>query len=241
MMREEFPCRYHLAFTILVSCVLVSGCGKNRQVALEAPPAVYQPSPTTETSIRVTDVVAPKLGEVRDAVTRIFKDSVTIDTSHNPNFFAGDFNGDSSQDIAVILKPVPEHLNKLNEEYPPWLIRDPLAGKETSSLHISENEVFLAVIHGFGTNDWRDPQATQTFVLKNVVGNQIEVSTGQQFLAANSGRKLPRPRGDLIAEVLRGSAGYLYYATSTYAWYDPKTYRPDTERTVVHMRRPVSK
>ena len=39
-----------------------------------------------------------------------------------------------------------------------------------SRLRIEKDEVLLAVIHGYGANDWRDPQATQTFVLKNVVG-----------------------------------------------------------------------
>ena len=51
---------------------------------------------------------APKLVEVQDAVKRVFKDAAVIDSNYNPNFLAGDFNGDTSQDIAVIIKPAPE-------------------------------------------------------------------------------------------------------------------------------------
>ena len=62
----------------------------------------------------------------------------------------------------------------------------------------------MAVIHGYGANDWRDPEATQTFVLKNVVGNDLKVHSGKEFVTANSGRKLPRPQGDLIGETVQG-------------------------------------
>ena len=43
---------------------------------------------------------------------RVFKDSALIDTSRKPAFIAGDFNGDLSQDIAIVLKPVPEKLSR---------------------------------------------------------------------------------------------------------------------------------
>jgi hypothetical protein len=228
-----------LAISLLLSCLLSNACSRRpANVAVEAPPAAYQPSPQ-ESTVRVASPAAPKIGEVRDAVNRVFKGAVVIDNSHEPSFIAGDFNGDASQDLAVVLKPDPARLNELNEEYPSWLLRDPLAPKTTpkSQLHVNADESLLAVIHGYGANDWRDPQATQTFVLKNVVGSRMEVSTGEQFQSVNSGRKLPQLRGDLIAEVVGGTSGYLYYATSTYAWYDPKTYQPEVERGMVHMKK----
>jgi hypothetical protein len=229
----------YVVCTIVTVLFFVNSCSRSKPVAaVEAPPALYQPSPQ-ESNIRVNPVVPPTPPEVRDAVNRVFKGAAVIDTSHEPSFFAGDFNGDASQDLAVVIKAAPpDGLSRLNEDYPAWLIRDPLAVKaQRTQLKIAENEVLLAIIHGFGPNDWRDPQATQTFVLKNVVGNGMAVSSGQQFVAANSGRKLPRPQGDLIAEAVGGTSGYLYYASSTYSWYDPKTYRPEVERGVVHMPR----
>ena len=136
------------------------------------------------------------------------------------------FNGDSSEDLVVILKPV--KLEDMNRQFAPWLVRDPRSNQSTRTRPaIGKDDVLLAVIHGFGTNDWRDPDATQTFVLKNVVGNEIKVETGKEFVEANSGRKLPRPHGDLIGETIDGTRGYLYFSTSNYSWYDPKTYKGD--------------
>jgi hypothetical protein len=66
-------------------------------------------------------------------------------------------------------------------------------------------------------------------VLKDVVGNDLKVQSGKEFVAANAGRKLPRPQGDLIGETVQGTQGYLYYAVSTYSWYDPKMFRGGQE------------
>lgn len=214
-MRTIIPC-----FVIaLIICACSSGT--KRQVAEQAPPA-YQPSPES-TPVRLTAPAAAKPSEVQEAVRRIFKDAAVVDTNYNPNFLAGDFNGDGSQDIAVILKPV--QLDQMNQELPPWLVREPRATRDSRlKLKIEKDETLLAVIHGYGANDWRDPDATQTFVLKNVVGNDLKVHTGQEFVSANTGRKLPRPAGDLIGETVQGAPGYLYYASATYSWYDPKTF-----------------
>ena len=92
----------------------------------------------------------------------------------------------------------------MNQEFPPWLVRDPRANKSRARTHckIEKDEVLLAVIHGYGTNDWRDPEATQTFVLKNVVGNDLKVHTGKEFVTANSGQKVTAPAGRLDRQKL---------------------------------------
>jgi hypothetical protein len=87
----------------------------------------------------------------------------------------------------------------------------------------------LAVIHGYGANDWRDPEATQTFVLKNVVGSDMRVENGVEFVKNLRGDKKPRPQGDLIGEKLKGTEGYIYYNAATYSWYDPKTYKGEPQ------------
>jgi hypothetical protein len=191
----------------------------------EAPPPVYQPTPES-TPVQLTVAAAPKLSEVQEAVKRVFKDAAVIDTNYNPSFVAGDFNGDASQDIAVVLKPV--KLDLMNQELPPWLVRAPRSAKSPRQpAKIAKDEVLLAVIHGFGPNHWRDPEATQTFVLKDVVGNNLKVHSPKDFAEANSGRKLPRAQGDLIGETLAGTPGYLYFAYATYSWYDPNTFTGD--------------
>ncbi|HXQ39279.1 MAG TPA: hypothetical protein VN843_35090 [Anaerolineales bacterium] len=214
-MRTIIPC-------LLVIALMVCACSSRpKQVAEQAPPA-YQPSPESN-PVRLAAPAAAKTSEVQEAVKRVFKDAAALDTNYNPNFLAGDFNGDGSQDLAVIVKPV--KLDLMNQELPPWLVREPRARRDPRAvIKIERDEPLLAVIHGYGTNDWRDPEATQTFVLKNVVGNDLKVHSGQEFVSANTGRKLPRPQGDLIGETVQGTAGYLYFAAATYSWYDPKTY-----------------
>ena len=219
-MRTMIPCLFVIAL-MLCACSSQS----KRQVA-EAPPPAYHPSPES-TPVRLTAAPTPKVSEVQEAVKRVFKDAVVIEPRYNPNFLAGDFNGDGSQDIAVVLKPA--RLDLMNQELPPWLVREPRAQRNHRvALRIEKEEVLLAVIHGYGTNDWRDPEATQTFVLKNVVGSDLKVHTVEEFAEANTGKKLPRPQGDLIGETVEGTPGYLYYAAATYSWYDPKTFKGET-------------
>jgi hypothetical protein len=163
---------------------------------------------------------------VGEAVKRVFKDAVVIDAERSPNFVAGDFNGDLSQDIAVVLKPDPQKLAELNEEFPAWILRDPLGSGDLKSprLRIAVDDVLFAIIHGYGANGWRDTQATQTFLLKNAAGSGIETRSLKEFLAANAGKKMPQIRGDVVSETIKEKRGYLYYAGATYAWYDPQTF-----------------
>lgn len=213
---------------ICLTCVFISACSSGKRAAVEQPPVPIATPASTPVKIEVAQ--APKLPEVHDAIKRVFKDAAVLHPDHQPNYLAGDFNGDASQDLAVVLKPAPEKISEMNQEYPPWLVRDPRSSVSSrQQLKIEKDELLLAVIHGYGDNDWRDPEATQTFVLKNVVGSDLHVQSVKDFVAANTGRKLPRPQGDLIGEKLNGTEGYLYYATSTYSWYDPKTFKDQTE------------
>ena len=210
-----------LRLVIVLIALIFCACNSSRP-AVEAPPVAYQPTPES-TPIQLTPVAAPKQSEVEQAVKRVFKDAAVIDTNYNPSFLSGDFNGDGSQDLAVILKPA--KLDQMNQELPPWLVRQPRSNKAARAhLPIEKDETFLAVIHGFGANNWRDPDATQTFVLKDVVGQNLKVHSLNEFVTANSGKKLPRPQGDLIGETVGGTPGYLYYSQATYSWYDPKTF-----------------
>ena len=217
----------------LWSCACSGANSQNPKV--EAPAPRSQPVAPSQPAAQVAKL-PPQNNEVREVVNRIFKDAVVIDTSSNPNFIAGDFNGDSSQDIAVVLKPVPGKLSRMNEEAPPWILRDPFLRPQPgkSRVSVADNETLLAIIHGYGANDWRDPQATQTYLLKNVVGSGMEGRPKNQFVSANQGKKIPRLKGDLIAEVLRGKPGYLYYDESAYSWYDPTTFKGEPERRLVH-------
>ena len=225
------------AALLLFICVFVAACSTGKRAAVEQPPTP-QATPKSAPPVKLDVAQAPKLSEVQDAVKRVFKNAAVVHPDYNPNFLSGDFNGDASHDLAVILKPAPDGLADMNQEYPPWLLRDPLrTGDARRQLRIEKDEVLLAVIHGYGANNWRDPEATQTFLLKNVAGNNLRVQSLKEFVTANTGRKLPRPQGDLIGETVNGTPGYLYYAVSNYSWYDPKTFRSQAEAGPFHKSR----
>jgi len=224
---------YSLGFVLITSSLFATSCSK-RNASLVEPAPAYQPTPQTA-QISLPKVVAAKLPEVEEAVKRVFKDGAVIDENTRPSFFTGDFNGDASQDIAVVLKVAPGKLAQMNEEYPAWLLRDPFE-KERAQLSVEDPDVLLAIIHGFGDNDWRDSQATQTYLLKNAVGNNIAVQTSEEFIRTRTSRRVPSVQGDLIAENLRGASGFLYYTTGNYLWYDPKTFKPISTAQMIHGR-----
>jgi len=231
--RKPYRCPSLPILLPVIVCLLITACSRSKPQQAEASPAYQPPPPPT---VQVPTVVAPKLSEVQDAIDRVFKGAAVLDSDSKPRFIAGDFNGDATQDIAVVIKPAPGKLESLNEEYPAWLLRDPFTSEDTksSSLRVAENESLLAIIHGFGPNDWRDPQATQTFLLKNAVGTDMALQAGKEFVKANDVKKLPPIKGDLIGQMLRGNRGYIYYSTATYRWFDPKNFAGEPRRGPFH-------
>ena len=222
----------------LFTLALASGCTGSNQPSAEQPLTASNPS-SQPSPVNATPTTAPTLPDVEQAVNRVFKNAAVIHPNYKNTFLTGDFNGDLSQDLAVVLKPVTEKLAEMNEEYPRWLLRDPRAPhNRRAPLRVEKNEPLLAVIHGHGANAWRDPEATQTFLLKNVAGADMRVHKGKEFIKTNTGRKLPRANGDLIGEKLKGSEGYLYFNAATYSWYDPKTFKSEADTTpgVFHGR-----
>jgi hypothetical protein len=219
---------------LIVICPFLLSCAADKR-RVEAPPA---PVTQADQPQQVLKLPPPDHSAVEKAVKRVFKDSALIETSREPTFVAGDFNGDLSEDIAVILKPAPEKLTDLIEEFPTWILRDLAGSSQTGSprLRVAANDVLLAVIHGYVANGWRDEQATQTFLLKNAVGSAMEAHQAKDVATPGQSKNLPPLRGDVIGEVLGGASGYLYYAGATYSWYDPKSYKGESQQGVFHMR-----
>jgi hypothetical protein len=216
-----------VAISAFVSCV-----SRDSTKSTEAPPPSVAASPSQQPS----QAPAARLVDVHESVKRVFKDAAVVDSTRNPSFLTGDFNGDGSADIAVIIKPAPGKLSQLNQEFPPWILRDLFMSAEPGMprLRVAATDLLLAVIHGYGQNGWRDPEATQTYLLKNAVGSNTKTFSKSDLAAANQGKNVPRIVGDSIGEVLRGRSGYLYYADATYSWYDPQSFKGEPERRVVH-------
>jgi len=225
---------------IIAAGILMTACSKENKTQAEA-----SPSPTTVQAKQqqLQKLPPPELDQVQAALKRVFKDSVVIDSGHQPAFLVGDFNGDLSQDLAVVVRPSAGKIADLNEQYPNWMLRDVSHTSEPGgpTLQVSDNEVLLAIIQGYGAQGWRDSQATQTYLLKDAVGSSLAVQPGKEYTAANAGKPMPRIHGDLLSEVRHGTSGFLYYTGPTYSWFDPKTFKAETETRVVHGRTPGMK
>jgi hypothetical protein len=170
----------------------------------------------------------------------VFRDAVVIHTKSSPYFMAGDFNGDLSQDIAVVVKPTAARLREINDELASWIRVDakirqrPRSYAERARLLgvvVNDGDILLAVIHGYGFNGWRDDQATQTYVIKNAVGAGMRTEALAKILRPETQDRMPRIRGDVISQSIDGRPGFLYYNGAKYAWYDPRNYKPDALRT----------
>ena len=171
-------------------------------VASEAPHQSARPTPTED--------------ELRAVIKKNYEDVVTIDDSRPTPFMTGDFNGDHSEDIAVVVKP--RKLADLNSEYVNWILEDPHHVQQAST-NVRKDDVLLAVIHGHQGEGWRHEFARQTYLLKNVVGTDLETMSIKQLRSPGESRLLPSLRGDVIHEKLKGSGGIIYWTGGKYAWH----------------------
>lgn len=230
------PTRLVIGLGVLVLVISLAACSTTEKPKIETAPALV--AQTEEVPV-ATKVPAPETTEVKEAVSRVFKDSVEIDSRRTPVFIDGDFNGDGARDLAVVIRPAPNKLAELNDEFPTWILKDPFSGDEPRipRLRVAADDTMLAVIHGYGSNGWRDSQATQTYLLKNAVGSGMAAYQPKDLVNANKGKKIPYLRGDVIGQVVDGTAGYLYFAEATYSWYDPRTFHPETKTGLAHLRK----
>jgi hypothetical protein len=173
---------------------------------------------------------APTPAETRAVVERIYQDAAVVDESHRTPFAVGDFNGDRSQDIAIVIKPVKAKLPQINDEYANWIIVDPRHAPPSNAqastknppapVRIHQNDLLLTVVHGYERAGWRNPAARQTYLLKNAVGDEIKMEPVMDTIhKKRDGGKLPDLRGDVIRATLAGEAGFLYWTGAKYVWH----------------------
>ena len=219
-----------------LSVTLAMACQKHQTVLVNQATRAETATPavTTNTAPATTEVAPPQsTSELQVVTARIYKEAVTVDGSRNDNFVVGDFNGDGSQDIAVVVKPGRGMLPELNSEYSNWIREDPLEigrlaaqAQEQHSIKkrkptiVTARDNLLAVIHGYNAAGWRDPKATQTYLLKNAVGEKLSTENSESLLSDTANRQqLPPLRGDVIRETLNGVPGLLYWNGARYTWH----------------------
>jgi len=189
-------------------------------------PLLAQSSPTPA---RGLSAEPPKPDEIKGAVARVFEKTALPAVSPNLTFVVGDFNGDGSEDLAVVVKPNEDALGEINNELANWILEDPrkvpipkpnmARSAPPKPVRAEKGEMLLAIIHGVGPKGWRNPEAKQTFLLKNGAGAGIATEPVRGLLNSKDKKKLPPLRGDAIGETIGGTSGLLYWTGARYAWY----------------------
>jgi hypothetical protein len=230
-----------LYLVAVIACLVLASCTKQAQTDVNNSPA---PSPKESNSTAASneqpkpqttrETTPPTLSEAQDALERIYRQALIPDKNNPNSFVAGDFNGDGSEDIAIIVTPARGRLAEINSEFANWIIVDPRkvalpdpkkvvqpAPAETGPVKIEQHDSLLAIIHGYGPDGWRNPQAKQTYLLKNAAGEEMRAVPLKDFPGAlkvmSNGAK---SRADIISEKLAGVAGFLYWTAGKYVWHE---------------------
>ena len=212
-------------FLILLTGFAIFPSCKRQSQKVEKPVQVKQQTPVGLQE--VVEPVYPKLppptnDELKGALDRVFQGAVIVDHQQKPGYIVGDFNGDGSEDLAIWIKPVPQHLSEINDELANWTVVDPsktvipdgklrvvhLPSTTPKPEKIEASELLLAMIHGLYDKGWRDPKARQAYVLHHVNGRTL------------STRHVDRLPGTMhSADVIFPQRnGFLYWAGGAYAW-----------------------
>ena len=226
--------------------VFMQGCADSKRLDAEGtardarpPAAAPEPSPASAATPAPTQAPPrPELSEaspadLRECVRRVYGNAVTVEEGRPDNYVTGDFNGDGSQDIAVFVRPARGMLREINDELANWTLEDPhavqvpgaekvsgLPGERLPRIRAAQGDLLLAVIHGHKGEGWRNPAATQTYLLRNAVGGDLK--TRRRIEALDMLRADGRPpalAGDVMSETLAQEQGFLYWNGAKYAWY----------------------
>jgi hypothetical protein len=230
------------SLVLLATAFLLPSCAKRSEEAKSVEPAprvvsATEPvervlalaSPTPTPTPASKPLAPPNPTEIQETVARVFERAATPDTSRDPNFATGDFNGDGSEDLAVAVKASESSLETINSELANWILEDPrnISVQRTGvaqmpshkPVRAGKGDILLAIIHGVGPQGWRNPEAKQTFLLKNAAGSNLLGQSVKNLRDKKDKQKLPPLRGDAISETVGGKSGLLFWTGAKYAWY----------------------
>jgi len=143
-----------LSVLFIFSFACLSGCAKQttesnanlRQPETEpvattvTPPS--QPSPGRQQSLdqdrsKEAPVAAPGADEIKEVVLRVYEKAAVPDVSLEPGYVLGDFNGDGSEDLAVVVKAGNGMLTQINNELANWTLEDPKQVREPNAAAVA--------------------------------------------------------------------------------------------------------
>jgi hypothetical protein len=230
-MRRTVPSMLRLSLLVAAALSLLAGCNSRAQIeARMEKPISPAPIPTAKSaSTPVPKLPPPTRAEVEAAFHRVFGGSLIASTSSRQFFIVGDFNGDESEDLALIARPAPGKLQDINSELSNWIVQDaekafipppnkavvkpPLVERPA----IENGEEVLAIIHGFGPAGWRNPEARQAYIVKHAAAT-FEGTAPSISQKAIRAMHLP-VETDIIKEVRNNRKGFVFWTGGVYAWH----------------------
>jgi hypothetical protein len=221
------------AFAIFILLALQACKSSNQNMKVEKPITAASPQSSPSASPTATPKLPPPTkAQVEEAFHRVFGDDLIIasnDGDGHPAFIVGDFNGDQSEDLAVIAKPAAGKLDEINNELSNWILQDadqafiPDSGKavvappKQQRPRVDRGEQILAIIHGVGPQGWRNPDARQAYIVKHAAAifQGTAPSLSQKAIRA---MHLPYET-EIIKEVRNNKKGFLFWTGGLYAWH----------------------
>jgi len=197
---------------------------------VEKPIPVASPQPSAAAvATPVVKLPPPTRAEVEAAFQRVFGAALTANFADKQSFIVGDFNGDESEDLAIIVRPAAGQLDDINSELSNWIIQDAdkafiVPPGKTVSIpprqerpRISAGEEVLAIIHGYGPQGWRNPEARQAYLVKHAAATFLGTAPSLTQKAIRA-MKLPYET-DIIKQVRNNKKGFLFWTGGVYAWH----------------------
>lgn len=220
---------------VLAAAMLAAlqGCTSNQSQNVEKPIVAATPQPTLAgSSVAPPKLAPPTKAQVQEAFHRVFGDDLVAQSdegSGQATFIVGDFNGDQSEDLAIIVHPAAGKLDDVNNELANWTIQDAdkafiappgkavVAPPKQARPRVERGEQLLAIIHGVGTAGWRNPEARQAYIVKHAAAT-FEGTAPSVSQKAIRAMHLP-VETEIIKEVRNGKKGFLFWTGGVYAWH----------------------
>jgi hypothetical protein len=182
----------------------------------EAPPSATLPPAPSPGATAVTRP-PPTPAEAAEALRRVFGGAVAPESGEPP--LGRDFNGDGVVDLAVVVRPSAGRLAEINEPLASWTIQDAAAsGPAREKSSVAADERLLAVIHGYGAEGWRSPDARQSYLVRHPGSPPFEPRPRSALLRNRHRPAPPRVDGDVILTTVGGRRGFVYWTSARYAW-----------------------
>jgi hypothetical protein len=216
---------------LIVAAVVVSVLSACQSSPSHVEQPISTASPQAQsTPPRAIQLPPPTQAEIDEKIHRIFGGDVTVVHGVNPYFIVGDFNGDDSEDLAVIVRPAATKVAEVNGQLANWIIQDadsyfvPKSAQRVikkndvpATPRIAVGEEVLAILHGDGPKGWRNPDAQQAYLVKHAAATLFGISRSNSQTAIRA-MHLP-VETDVIQEVRNNKKGFVFWTGAAYAWH----------------------